>query len=31
MRSDTCFDGIASTFVDEIYGAAKGRVRLEVL
>jgi len=31
MRSDTCFDDIASTFQDEIYGAPKGRVRLEVL
>jgi S-adenosylmethionine-dependent methyltransferase len=31
MRSDTCFDGIASTFEEEIYGTAKGRVRLEVL
>lgn len=31
MRQDTYFDGIASTFEEEIYGTAKGRVRLEVL
>ncbi len=31
MRSDACFDGIASTFEEEIYGTTKGRVRLEVL
>jgi S-adenosylmethionine-dependent methyltransferase len=31
MRPDTCFDGIASAFEEEIYGTAKGRVRLEVL
>ena len=31
MRQDTCFDGMASTFEEEIYGAAKGHVRLEVL
>jgi len=31
MQPDRCFDGIASTFEEEIYGTTKGRVRLEVL
>ena len=31
MRSDSCFDGLASTFEAELYGTTKGRVRLEVL
>ena len=31
MRSDTCFDAIGGCFEDEIYGASKGRVRVEVL
>ena len=31
MQSDTSFDGIASAFEDDVYGAPKGHVRLEVL
>lgn len=31
MRRDTCFDRIASTFEEKIYGTTKGHVRLEVL
>jgi tRNA 5-carboxymethoxyuridine methyltransferase len=30
MRSDTCFDGIASTFEEEIYGSSRGHIRLQV-
>jgi hypothetical protein len=31
MGSDVNFDGIATAFEDEIYGSAKGQIRLDVL